>query len=260
MRQNLILLGLLLGVGCQGVGSLGYNGKSTPPGSQQVERPKALASNQSGTPAKQERLVPVPSGIRDNLVVGKQDRLVLGPVTREGTSQSTPVVQTGHSAENGTAANPTTQKPGPLPQTPPSPAAAPTPVGPPTTVITLGTVNPNLSTAGSAPLPGPNLVAAHVQTTTTYRHHCNLGMDHLHLSIPIPHLTIFTGPDKVVTQTSYTKATEPARADPLPLASQAGRSGEAHVVVTTTTNLPPPAGAPTYLPVPAREIVLPPIR
>jgi len=181
-------------------------------------------------------------------------------VIREGTSQSTPVVQTGHTAQNGHAANPTTQNQGPLPATPPSPAAAPGRVGPPTTVVALGTVNPGFCNPGTVPMPGPDLVVTHVQTTTTYRHHCNLGMDHIQLRIPIPHLTVFTGPDKVVTQTSYTKSPEPARADPVPLASQASRSSEAPLVVTNTALLQPPAGAPTYLPGPSREIVLPPIR
>lgn len=138
-------------------------------------------------------------------------------------------------------------------------------------------------TSAVVPCPGTgDMVPARTHTTTTYKHHCNLSVDYCNFRLPFPHLRIFTGPDKVITQTEYLHG----QAVPRPV-QVAAPVGQPALPVIVNSNVGPgspqvvpgasnivgydlPPGAPARLPVPGSpghfqaetrtEVLLPPIR
>jgi hypothetical protein len=101
-----------------------------------------------------------------------------------------------------------------------------------------------------------DVVPAHVQTTTTYGHCCNLSMDYCCVRIPFPHLRISTIPKKVVTETDYVRTACPApctqaptappartAAPPAPAASAASAQESSPSCFPTSLPMPDPATA-----------------
>jgi hypothetical protein len=154
---------------------------------------------------------------------------------------------------------------GTLVYSPAAPAAAGTRGGgpaprQPARLTVTETVVPPSDPAGLTPIsypapppPPPGMMAAHVETTATYKHHCHLGLDYLQIRLPFPHLRIFTGPDKVVTQTEYSPA--PAL---VPAPSQLYLAPSPPVLGPHAVS--PPARLPSPHPTARSEFVLPPIR
>jgi hypothetical protein len=93
----------------------------------------------------------------------------------------------------------------------PLPALNPCPANPSAPVVQTFTTTGHSAPAAPAPvhLGDSTLIPTHVQTTTSYATHCTLSVDYLAIRLPFPHLRIFTGPDKVVTQTDYVRARTP---------------------------------------------------